>query len=176
MVVTYTPSITEDDVATALRAFLIDVVPAPVEVVQGQTNRIPAPTGPRYIVFTPNGRKALSTNRNTYKPADDQREIDQSIQYGWQVNFYGEGSSDSAQVACTLLRDEYGSNFMRPLFVGVLDVSDPRQLPLVDGEMQYQERWMVEVMLQANPAIVTAQQFADIVTAITVEVDGMEVS
>jgi hypothetical protein len=53
---------TEDDVFTALRAFLVSVLPdGPVEVVQGQDNRVPEPRAASYVTMMPLRIPQLST-------------------------------------------------------------------------------------------------------------------
>ena len=75
------------------------------------------------------------------------------------------------QIVSTLLRDTYGCDFLRPHLVQPLYTGDPRQLPLVTGEQQYLQRWMLGATLQFNPTVSTSQQFADIVDVTLVEID-----
>ena len=55
-------SLTEYDVLVATRAFLLAILPAGVEVVRGQDNRVPEPAGADFVVVTPVGRERLGTN------------------------------------------------------------------------------------------------------------------
>ncbi len=60
------PALTETAVLTALRSFLISILPSGVEVVRAQVNRVPPPKAPDYVVMNPIGRRRLSTNVDTY--------------------------------------------------------------------------------------------------------------
>ena len=64
-----TLSITEDMVLTALRTFLLSVLPAGVEVVQGQNNRTPEPAANDYIVMTPIIRLRTATSLTFSSPS-----------------------------------------------------------------------------------------------------------
>jgi hypothetical protein len=54
-------SVTESQLFTDLRAFLLDILPAGVEVIQGQDNRVPEPEAPDFVVMTPTWRGPLAT-------------------------------------------------------------------------------------------------------------------
>jgi hypothetical protein len=60
---------TQSAVQAGFRAFLLSVLPAALEVIQGQANRIPEPKGPDFVVFTPVLDRRLSTNLDTYQDA-----------------------------------------------------------------------------------------------------------
>lgn len=55
------PDITSTDVYTAVRAFLLGILPADVEVVRGQQNRVPEPTAENFVTMIELGRMRLST-------------------------------------------------------------------------------------------------------------------
>src|SRR6185437_12579299 len=60
-------SLTEDQAFTALRAFLLSILPAGVEVVQAQDNRVPEPSGADFVLMTPLRQERLSYNETTYQ-------------------------------------------------------------------------------------------------------------
>lgn len=60
------PNPSQSAVFTALRAFLLQILPAGVEVVQGQDNRVAEPKADDFVVMTEILRPRLSTNLNTY--------------------------------------------------------------------------------------------------------------
>lgn len=93
-----------------------------------------------------------------------------------QADVHGPNSADNAQVISTLLRDSYGiqsfadqsPNYgVTPLFT-----EDPRQMPFVNGEQQYEDRYVVEIALQVNPVISVPQQFADAATVEAISVEA----
>lgn len=53
---------TDDDALTALRKFLLGVLPAGVEVVEGQDNRVPEPKAADFVVMTMVRYQRLATN------------------------------------------------------------------------------------------------------------------
>lgn len=61
-----TLSLTESQILTVLRAFLLDVLPAGTAVVRAQTNRVPEPIGTNFVVMTPFMRQRLATNEDNY--------------------------------------------------------------------------------------------------------------
>lgn len=60
-------SLTEVQTLTALRTFLLSVMPSGMEIVRGQDNRVPEPSGPDFITMTPILRSRLGTNVDTYQ-------------------------------------------------------------------------------------------------------------
>ncbi len=53
---------TQSNVLTALRAFLVSILPSGVAVIQGQQNRVPEPEGADFVVMTPILKARLETN------------------------------------------------------------------------------------------------------------------
>lgn len=62
-----TLSLTESQTLTALRSFLLSIMPAGLEIVRGLDNRVPEPVGPDFITMTPILRDRLSTNVDGYQ-------------------------------------------------------------------------------------------------------------
>ncbi|HEY0120651.1 MAG TPA: hypothetical protein VGC14_02630 [Rhizobium sp.] len=58
---------TQSGVLTALRAFLLAILPEGIEVVQGQDNRVPEPSTDDFVTVTPLFQSRLSTNVDTYQ-------------------------------------------------------------------------------------------------------------
>ena len=234
------PSPSRDDYYTALRAFLLTILPDGIEVVQKQDNRVPQPTGFDFVTLNEVGRRRLSTNVTTYADCTfsglvqgstltvmqirlgrveiGARLLGGGVQDGTavqaqlsgrpgangvyalsavqqspisgaslstgaaliaqpteitiQVDVYGPGSSDNTTTITTLLRPEYASLwFARQGWtargIDVLDIGEPRQMPFIDGEAQYEDRWSFDVKLQANQVTSPSQDFADAVSVNT---------
>lgn len=173
-----TIDLTESTVFKALRFFVLDVLPVTgANVVQGQQNRVPMPTGPNFVILSNVARGQLSTTVRQYvppedpAPADGGRETTRSTSVGIQIDIYGPAAAENAQIVGTLLRDVYGCDFLRSYRVQPLYCSDPIQLPLVTGEKQYEARWTIQATLQFNPTVSTSQQFADIVELTIAEIE-----
>lgn len=157
---TATVSITQTDVFTILRAFILNLIDT--EVIRGIVNRVPTPRGD-FIALTPSGLIRQATNFVTYDSLTDIQMLKQSTQVTMQIDCYGKQSADWAVILMTTLRSGYAAEFftasgfdMQPLYA-----TEPNQLPLVTGEQQYQERWMFQAVLQTNPVTTLIQQFAD---------------
>jgi hypothetical protein len=60
MPLTVSPS--ETDIQTALRGFLLSVLPAGTDAIVGQINRVPEPAAPNFVVFWPIHRRRIATN------------------------------------------------------------------------------------------------------------------
>lgn len=222
-------SLTESQTLTALRSFLLSILPASVEVIQGQGNRVPEPMGVDFVTMTPLRQERIETNIDayvdavfvgsiagatmtitevrhgalavgrsvfgigvaqgtsvtafgtgtggvgTYSIAPAQTvasgtlaagvaEILQPTKATIQLDVHGPSGSDNAQIISTLMRDRFAvERFHASGFdVTPLYADDPRQMPFLNAEQQYEDRYVIEAVLQVNP-IVTAgpQQFAD---------------
>jgi hypothetical protein len=164
-----TISLTESQTLTALRSFLLAVLPTGTEVVKGQDNRVPEPAGSNFIVMTPTLQSRIETNTDSYSDGylvnvnNPSVELTlQPMQLTVQLDIHGTSASDNLNLITSLFRDQYGvdafnaSGFdVTPLYMG-----DPRQMPFINGEQQIETRWTVDTVLQCNPIITTAQQFA----------------
>lgn len=84
-------------------------------------------------------------------------------------------SADMGQTIATLLRDDYANQFFFDNgFSGIspLYADDPRQVPFMNAEQQFETRWIVEAHIQVNAIIITPQQFADQLKPTLVEIDA----
>lgn len=91
-----------------------------------------------------------------------------------QLDVHGPRSADLAQIISTVLRDDYACQAMAADGLGAQPcyTSDPRQMVFWTGEMQAENRWMVDAVLQINPVVSVPQQFAGVATIGLVEVDS----
>lgn len=157
------PSITEDQIMTGLRAFILDVLPKDqgIEVVQGQDNGVPMPAAGDFVVMTPARRQQLSQTARAYDPDAGEKEVSRSTSLHFQLDTYGPNASDYVQIITTLFRDEYGFNFFKARGLAPLYCDDGAQMPLISGEQTYIQRWTMHGLLQANLAVTVDQEFAD---------------
>lgn len=56
---------TQSTINARLRSVLLGFLPAGIDVILGQTNRVAEPSGPDFVVFWPTGRRRISTNIDT---------------------------------------------------------------------------------------------------------------
>lgn len=90
-----------------------------------------------------------------------------------QLDVYGPGSADTTRVIDTLFFSEVGVDAVAASGYAItpLYCNEARQLPFIDAEQQYENRWMIEAVFQISPVVSTPQQFADVVDVTTIEVD-----
>lgn len=174
-------SITDEQVFTALRSFLLSVLPSGVEVIQTQDNGVPMPIG-GFVSMNNVSKIRLSTNVNKYRndpvnvvygtenvlqgteqvvaqTSDGFRDVTTPTQYTMQLDFYGESAGEWASLASNLFRDPYATDLF-PDGIKPLYADDPIQIPLIDGEMNYTQRWKLQAVMQYNPSVSLAQKFA----------------
>ena len=134
-------------------------------------NRAPMPKG-AFVAMSSSLNMPLSTNVATY--AGTNKSVKRPSQFTIQVDCYGPGSGDRATAITTLLRDQYGCEEfrkagydMQPLYAG-----DAHQMPLVNGEAQYEERWTFDAVMQINPVLTMLQESAIVLKADLKNVDA----
>lgn len=84
-----------------------------------------------------------------------------------QIDVHGPNSSDNAQIITTTFRDDFAFQlFQQSGFdVAPLYADDPKQLPFINAEQQYEYRWVIEAHLQANQVVLgLPQQYASTIT------------
>lgn len=86
-------------------------------------------------------------------------------------------SADRAQILSTTLRDDFGVQFFAALpaplnLIAPLYADNPRYVPFINENDQYEWRWINEVNLQVNQTVIVPQQFADIGAVKVVSVDA----
>lgn len=98
----------------------------------------------------------------------------QPIKATVQIDVHGDKGGDNARVISTLFRDDYAYRFFAAMNMDVtpLYADDPKQIPFVNGEQQYEDRWVIEAVLQVNSTVTVPQQFAGSVSVGIVDVDA----
>lgn len=172
-----TINLTERQALTVLRAFLLAILPAGVDVLRAQVNRVAEPTSADFVMMTPILRERLATNVTTYTdifPGSTQTGAKaQPTRVTVQLDIHGPASAENTQIITTLFRDDFASvqfdasgYALAPLYA-----SEPRQAPFINGENQLEERWTVDLMMQMTPAVTTQQDFAGAITLGILNVD-----
>jgi len=161
-------SVTEVETLRKIGDYLTALTGA--EVIRSKVNRVPPPDG-AYIAITRLFMSRLSTNRHETNAIDETVTITEAIKYTVQIDCYGDSASNWANLISLTWRDGYACDALSPI-CHPLTCDDPKQIPIVTGEQQYLERWIVTVSVQYNPSISTeTTPFAD---AITSTVQGMQ--
>jgi len=159
---TATIDIVDQDVYGAIRALLLSILPSGTEVVQGQDNLVSMPLG-GFVTMTSAGQTRLGTNIVSYTPGSSNpgsKTLQPPTQYAVQLDFYGPTSESWAAMTQAVFRDEVATDAM-PANIQPLYADDPMQMPLIDGEEQYEQRWKLTANVQYNPQITVPQNFGD---------------
>lgn len=90
-----------------------------------------------------------------------QTEIEQSTEVVMQVDVHGTAAGDNVQTISTAFRDAYGVSLFAGTGVTPLYAEDPRQLAFQPASVQFEDRWSIDLHMQADPTIAVPQQFAD---------------
>jgi hypothetical protein len=168
---------------TVLGNFIVNLMGlAPTQVIRGYPNRTPQPpTSPPagypvgYVVMTEITKKRLRTNVDNFDatqqaapaPGPVTSEIGQQLDI--QIDVYGANSFEWSDILTTLLRDNIGCVALAPV-CQPLHADDPIRGPLTNAEMQYEDRWIVQLKVQYNPVITTAQNYATVLGPVNIEV------
>ena len=174
------PTVTQSQVQAALRSFLISVLPSNWEVIQGQDSRVSEPQNPDFVVMTVTGRRRLETNGYVYTPPPGttlvagSETVTQAFEVSFQLDFHsatvGDGS-DAAVMVSTLFRDDiaYQAFAASNLPITPLYADDPKQVPFVNAEQQYETRWVLDAVLQVNAGVVWSTQFMIGAPSVTIQ-------
>lgn len=127
-----------------------------VAVTRGQINLVPMPST-AFINMQAMVSGRLSTNEDSW--TDSTQITQQSTKVKMHLDFYGPLSHDWATIIEALWRDTVGCNALAPTCAPLYS-DEPIQSALVNGEENYEDRWVLECFLQYNPTITTPQQSA----------------
>lgn len=155
-------------------ASILPTVPSAPPVIQLPVNRasMPPPV-PGFVGMTPRVQDRIATNFERWDADDpdvDSVALEQSVRVAVQCDFYGADSADWATMFSTVMRSGYGCRQLSPI-AAPLYSDAPRMAPLIDGEEQYEQRWIVTAYVQYNPVTSTPEQFADTLEATLINVD-----
>lgn len=168
------PSITETNIVKAIGDFLTAIMPAGVVILQGQVNRVAEPNSPDFVIMTPTIRSRLATNQNggwIGVVAPTVITVTMAMQVDIQLDIHGPNSSDNAQTIMSLWRDDYAATALAATGLGLapLYASEPAQRPFLNAEGQFEDRWTVDLALQANPVVSPPQDYANALKIALVE-------
>lgn len=168
-----------DDILYTRLGNFLQIVLGVVPVIRGLDNRVPMPDAP-FAAMTPvgNDRIWMIANGDNYTrpaplpaPNNGTRNFEHHIGYRVQLDFYGPASRDWAAQVFTLITSDYGVEKLAPE-VSPLQCTEPLQLPLVNGEEQFEQRWSFTASLQYNSVVSVPQEFAEQLEIGLIEVDS----
>lgn len=236
---TVSVSPTESNIQAALRTFCLSVLPAGVDVIEAQDNRVPEPQASSFVTMTPLRRVRLATNLHhkadcvftasfagnvmtvtsialgndvailvgalvigpgvpaaiitaqtsgptgragtyTVTPpfthgsatySAGQLTVEEMVEATYQLSFHAANNTagNMAQAVHQMLRDPYATRLINGINPAITPLygSDARQVPFIDAEDQYEWRWTVDAVLQAN--VTVAGLSVDFVTSTALE-------
>lgn len=90
------------------------------------------------------------------------RQAMQPLELTIQVDIHGPASSDNATRVSTQWRNQIGVNACQAqgAILAPLYNSSPRQIPFINDQDQYEQRWSLDLCMQVNPVLTVPQQFA----------------
>lgn len=99
----------------------------------------------------------------------------QPSQWTVQLDFHGADTTaaDMAQTVSTLFRDGYATTYFARQSASISPIlaDDPRQMPFLNDQQQYEWRWIVGAIIQVDQKVLVPQQYADVVNVGLVEID-----
>lgn len=101
--------------------------------------------------------------------------VTQNVNLCVQIDFHGPASSDNAAIFCTLFRDSYAVDFFSSAASSTvpLHADDPKQIPFINDQDQYEDRWIVEAYMQVDKSVVNIpQEFFETATVGLIDVDS----
>jgi hypothetical protein len=110
--------------------------------------------------------------------SSDAENLEQGSEWTVQLDFHSADLSagDMAATASTLFRDDFAmqqfANQDPNYGVVPLLADDPKQMPFLNAENQYEWRWIVEALLQVNTTVSVPQQYADSAVVDVISVDA----
>ena len=110
-------------------------------VVRGYVNRVSKPKTKSYV------QDQIICGQNGNRSGEA---IVQPQRRRVQLDVYGPTAADRAQTLATLLRDGVGCRFLRTYGIAPLYVEDPQDMTQAEGDEQYNPRFMLNVLVQAN--------------------------
>ncbi|MFT8675934.1 MAG: hypothetical protein ABF791_08715 [Acetobacter sp.] len=161
---------TQSQLYAGIRAWVAGLLPIGVQVVRGQQNRA-APPLAAFVTMLITGREPLATAGWRYTATT--RDISETACVSLQLAVFGPDAHDHAQTLCAAWRDRQAADFfiLQGIPAAPLYVSHARQVPLSDGEHQYQACWMLDLDMQVTFSLSLPQDFATTLSAVTVLAD-----
>src|SRR5262249_52051167 len=90
------------------------------------------------------------------------QKMTQPVEYTIQLDVHGPNGADNVHRISTVFRDEYGTTSFERMSTGSavqpLYADDPKQVPFMNDQDQYEDRWILMACLQVNQAVVNIPQ------------------
>lgn len=142
-----------DALAEAIQPFCLEC-----EIVRAQPNRAAMPIA-GFVVLN----EILSVDLSTPSQNNAQNGVEAVVsvprRFDIQIDFYGPTSGDQCRAFSTVFKTAHMVSLF-PDWIKPLYISDGVKAPLITGEQQWEERWIVTASLQFNSVITVPIQTA----------------
>ncbi len=147
----YLTDVSVEAVMDALGDWLAPFVPGG-EIIRGEINRTPMPADP-FVVLTEILQVRLGRPGTTYHGDAQTETIQEPTRIDVQADFYGEASGEYCKAVKAAFSTLWGWDQF-PTNIKPLYTDDGRQAPMINGEQQYERRWILTLSLQYNPSVI----------------------
>lgn len=162
MAATFTP--TENEVFDALWGWIASLFDVGVQdnIFKGFQNATSTPFG-SYIVIQPGQKIRQDQATRDYVREVDPRDgfvnIWRHTTYSYQVDCYGQNGADWADIISIAWRSLWACDALTDAAITPLYANEPAQLNVVNGELQYEQRFMLTLFMQVNQCVTLPQDF-----------------
>lgn len=163
-----TPS--ENQIFDALWSFVSSLFDTSVQanIFKGFQNMTSTPLG-SYIVISPGVKVRQDQGDRTYNPTGGLVLNARHTTYSYQVDCYGPDGPDYADIVAIAWRTMYACDALAATSITPLYADEPTQLNIVNGELQYEQRFMCKLYLQADQVVSLPQDFFTTPPAVVIE-------
>lgn len=128
-------------------------------VIQGLQNNSPLPENCIVMTLLP---YTQDLDQSQYINENGESTIQTSKLYMMQLDFYGDMAFDRVTKCATMWRSQYTTNKLQA--IQPLYANNPRNMPFVNEQDQYEKRFLLEIALQYNPYYTYAEQSDTVVS------------
>lgn len=135
-------------------------------VFKGFQNLTATPPG-SYVIISPGVKVRFEQGTRDYDPANGLALLGRHTQYAYQVDCYGPLGPDWADTISIAWRSLWSCDQLALVAgqpVTPLYADEPQQLNIVNGELQYEQRFTLKLVLQTNQVVAVPQDFFTDVT------------
>lgn len=169
---------TEDQIFDAVWGFVDTIFGSTISanIFKGFQNLTSTPLG-SYIVISPGVKERQDQIIRNYDPVNLLSNNQRSTTYSYQVDCYGPSGPDYADTVAIAWRSMWACDYFAglnavptpgaPLPAVPLYADEPQQLNIVNGELQFEQRFMCKLYLQANQVVGLPQDFFTQVPPVT---------
>lgn len=149
-------SVTHQEIYRDIRLFLLGLFPgSELQIVQAAQNNQPLPNNAvvMQVLFSGNFDIAVVTDRSV----QGEQDIQNSVGMRMQLDFYGVDAEARSRAVNNLWKTQYTCDRLsvcQPLYV-----QSYNRHVYVNDSNQYEDRWIMDLVLQYNPQVTVAQDF-----------------